>query len=201
MKAVIFDLYDTLIYFNVKMQSYRKLFIDLNVDGKLELEKAKNIALTEDFINLDALVNRLRPEASINIQIYENMIENEVKSVKLYQETLSVLKRLKDRGLKLGLISNSAFSYKTPFYDLGLDLYFDTTLFSFEVGMKKPNLEIYKLILQKLDVLPDQCIMIGDKIIEDVEAPQQIGIRSLLCDRKLNSENSIENLNDIFKYI
>ena len=29
MKAVIFDLYDTLIYFNVKMQSYRKLFIDL----------------------------------------------------------------------------------------------------------------------------------------------------------------------------
>lgn len=203
MKAVIFDLYDTLIYFNVKMQSYRKLFIDLNVDGKLELEKAKNIALTENFINLDELVNRLSPEASINIQIYEDMIENEVKSVKLYQETLSVLKRLKDRGLKLGLISNSAFSYKTPFYDLGLDLYFDTTLFSFEAGMKKPNLEIYKLILQKLDVLPEQCIMIGDKIVEDVEAPQQIGIRSLLCDRKSNSEkeNSIANLNDIFKHI
>jgi len=201
MKAVIFDLYDTLIYFNVKMQSYRKLFIDLNVDEKLELEKAKNIALTENFINLDALVNRLRPEASINIQIYENMIENEVKSVKLYPETLSVLQRLKDKGLKLGLISNLAFSYKTPFYDLGLDLYFDTTLFSFEIGMKKPNLEIYKLILQKLDVLPEQCIMIGDKIIEDIEAPQQIGIRSLLCDRKSNSENSIANLNDIFKYI
>ena len=93
------------------------------------------------------------------------MIENEVKSVKLYPETLSVLQKLKDRGLKLGLISNSAFSYKTPFYDLGLDLYFDTTLFSFEVGMKKPNLEIYKLSLQKLDVLPEQCIMIGDKIV------------------------------------
>ena len=40
-KAIIFDLYNTLIYFDKEVRTYKNLFSDLGIDSELELKLAK----------------------------------------------------------------------------------------------------------------------------------------------------------------
>jgi len=147
------------------------------------------------------VVQELKPNTDISLDIYKNQIQAKIDSVQLYPETISVLKTLKNNGLKLGLISNSAFNYKSPFYKLGLDKYFDIAIFSFEVGLQKPDPEIYKLLLDNLKIKPYEAIMVGDKFLEDVQAPQELGIKGILCSRDKNIKYSIHTLEDIFSQL
>jgi HAD superfamily hydrolase (TIGR01549 family) len=149
----------------------------------------------------EEVVQELKPNTDISLDIYKNQIQAKIDSVQLYPETISVLKTLKNNGLKLGLISNSAFNYKIPFYKLGLDKYFDIVIFSFEVGLQKPDPEIYKLLLDNLKIKPDEAIMVGDKFLEDVQAPQELGIKGILCSRDKNIKDSIHTLEDIFSQL
>lgn len=200
-KAIIFDLYNTLIYFDKEVRTYKNLFSDLGIDSELELKLAKKIVMTKNFNSLEEVVQELKPNTDISLDIYKNQIQSKINSVQLYPETISVLKTLKNNGLKLGLISNSAFNYKSPFYKLGLDKYFDIAIFSFEVGLQKPDPEIYKLLLDNLKIKPYEAIMVGDKFLEDVQAPQELGIKGILCSRDKNIKYSIHTLEDIFSQL
>lgn len=55
---------------------------------------------------------------------------------------------------------------------------FDVAVISAEVGVMKPSPEIYRLVLEKLSVLPGQSIFIDDSLI-NVEAANQIGIHGI----------------------
>lgn len=200
-KAIIFDLYNTLIYFDKEVRTYKNLFSDLGIDSELELKLAKKLVMTKNFNSLEELVQELKPNTDISLNLHKNQIQSKIDSVQLYPETISVLKILKNNGLKLGLISNSAFNYKSPFYKLGLDKYFDIAIFSFEVGLQKPDPEIYKLLLDNLNIRPDEAIMVGDKFVEDVQAPQELGIKGILCSRDKNTKDSLHTLEDIFSYL
>ena len=55
---------------------------------------------------------------------------------------------------------------------------FDVAVISAEVGIMKPDPEIYRLVLEKLEVLPEQSIFIDDTLI-NVAAANQIGINGI----------------------
>ena len=59
-KAIIFDLYDTLLYIANETKPYTKLFLNLSLQPA-EFKQAKAIALTEDFADLSGLVKRIKP--------------------------------------------------------------------------------------------------------------------------------------------
>ena len=58
--------------------------------------------------------------------------------------------------------------------------YIDFPLFSFEVGVIKPNLKIFKEMLKITNIKPKECIMIGDKLNDDVIPPRKINMNSIL---------------------
>ncbi len=200
-QAVIFDLYGTLIYLTAETKPYHKLFLELGLTIE-EIREARIIALTEDFKDLSGFVNRIKPETRIALQQYEEEVAKEVASAKTYPETIKVLERLKERNMKLGLISNLASPYKKPFYDLGLHLYFDNILFSCAAGLKKPDLRIYQKILEEMVIEPFQALMIGDKEHCDVDPPKAIGMNAILLDRNNQSPSptKICTLEGIFPY-
>jgi len=201
-RNVVFDLFGTLIYLADETKPYLKLFLELDIPLQ-ERSLARRIALTEDFNNLAGLVERIKPGAKIDLQRYEDEVSKEADSARLYPETKEVLEELRDRNIKLGLISNLASPYKKPFFDLGLNDYFDYTIFSCEVGLIKPDYEIYQKIVQEMEIDPLHTLMTGDKIHADVDGPKSIGMNAVHLDRK--SENdSTEKINDlrgIFKYL
>lgn len=198
-QAVIFDLYGTLIYLADETKPHMKLFQDLGFQAPNEFKKVRRIALEEDFENLSGLVKRLKPDIQMDLTSYQQELENELASVSLYFETIDVLSKLKNQKTRLGLISNLASPYKSPFFDLGIDEYFDEFLFSCDVGLRKPDKRIYENIVEKFGINPAQALMIGDKIHADVDGPKSIGMNAVHLDRNNKSYNSILTLEEVFQ--
>ena len=59
---------------------------------------------------------------------------------------------------------------KLGYYD-----YFHPVLLSFELGCTKPDPKIFDILLQKLQVLPEECLLIDNKP-ENIEAAQKVGL-------------------------
>ena len=199
-KAVIFDLYGTLIY-NKDTNPYLRLFFELGLSAE-EMKQARKIAMTEDFNDLSGLVKRIKPDATVlNLPAYEEEVTAGVASTMLFPETKKVLEELQKRGLKLGLISNLASPYKKPFFNLELEKYFDLVLFSCEVGLYKPDLRIYQKMLSNLECEASHTLMIGDKKHCDVDPPKALGMQAMLIDRSSKQKPSLQSLEEIFQYL
>lgn len=200
-QAVVFDLYGTLIYLADETKPYARLFTEMGLQTSEEFRQARRIALTEDFANLTDLVKRIKPNTEIDLLQYEKEIKEERASALLYPETRSVLDNLRKKDLRLGLISNLASPYKLPFFELGLNEYFDEVVFSCDVGLRKPDLGIYQKIVEKLGIDHSKALMIGDKVHADVDGPKSIGMNAVHIDRRGTSPNSISTLEGVFQYL
>jgi len=55
---------------------------------------------------------------------------------------------------------------------------FDALVWSFEHGMAKPDPAIYRLVLEKLNVRPDESLFLDDKLL-NVEAAQTLGMKAI----------------------
>ena len=82
-------------------------------------------------------------EATINAA--KAAITLELAGVKIRTGTIDTLKRLKELGFKLGLVSNLATCYKVIYFRNHLNDYFDVAVFSDEVGVRKPDQAIYEI--------------------------------------------------------
>ena len=95
------------------------------------------------------------------------------------QGVRKIIERLKESGFKLGLLSNHAKEW-IDYCEKRFDYHklFHSVLYSFEVGILKPEKKIYELILEKLDSKPDECIFIDDKS-RNISAAEQIGMKTI----------------------
>lgn len=93
---------------------------------------------------------------------------------------LPLLRFLKRRGYRLGLLSNAARAFKAPVERLGLSELFDAVVFSCDVGRAKPELSLYRGLCDRLNVLPEGCLFVGDSRVNDYEAPRALGMRAIL---------------------
>jgi putative hydrolase of the HAD superfamily len=106
-------------------------------------------------------------------------------------ENLDTLEQLKQRGLKLGLVSNAHFLPALLLEDfdrLGIARFMDAIVTSSQVGVRKPHPEIFRRVLDELGVEPQEAVFVGDKLREDVYGPQELGMRAVLT-RQFRSED------------
>ena len=101
----------------------------------------------------------------------------------LNPEARSVLKELKESGLKIGLISNAARSgntYGRMMRSFGISHYFDSLTISCEVGYLKPRKEIFSTALHSLGVSPREALHVGDLFKADVVGAASYGMNVVL---------------------
>ena len=80
----------------------------------------------------------------------------------LYRDTRATLLQLRAWGYRLGLLSN-LFGDETRWpSEFELDRCFDAMVFSCEVGMAKPEPDIYLLAAERLGVRPAECVFVDD---------------------------------------
>jgi len=95
----------------------------------------------------------------------------------------ATLEELRRRGLKLCIVSNAAFPPHTMRWQMEkLDLLhcFHATVFSSEIGIRKPGSAIYEEALRLVDEPAEACLFVGDRMREDVRGPGRLGIASIL---------------------
>ena len=86
---------------------------------------------------------------------------------------------LRRRSLRLGIISNCFAEDVAAWPGCSLASRFDCTLFSFEVGLAKPDPEIYIEATRRLRVDVSETWFIGDGGHEELSGAEQAGLRAL----------------------
>lgn len=104
-------------------------------------------------------------------------------SYALYPDVEDALTALKDRGIKLGVISDWGIALGMILRHFELTRFFDFAVISATARRAKPDPELYRLALDRADVVPDYAMHIGDSYIRDVLGARAVGITPVLIDR------------------
>ena len=106
----------------------------------------------------------------------EGLIERLFVGMTPLEEMIEVVRAARAAGLKTALLSNS---WSVSHYDRDmLDELFDVAIISGEVGMHKPEEQIYRLTVEKLGVEPSECVFVDD-LRENCEGAEAIGMTAI----------------------
>jgi len=187
MKAVIFDMYETLItewgHLSYKRRDIsRDLQVDLQDFTKiwhgLEHDRWVGKYSYEEVIKL--IMERL---GCTNPTAYDTVIRKRYETKAacfsfLHKDIIPVLDKLKENGYKIGLISNCFSEEVKVIRESILYPYFDVAILSYEVGLVKPDRRIYELCVERLKVAPEECLYIGDGGCDELPAARSFGMNA-----------------------
>ena len=80
---------------------------------------------------------------------------------------------------KLGIIANQQSGLQDRLKALGIGPYFSVVVGSGDVGMKKPDPAVFKEALARAQCPPDQAVMIGDRLDNDILPAQSLGMKTV----------------------
>ncbi len=96
-------------------------------------------------------------------------------------EIVNTLARLRQAGLKLGVITNAGDLDAAPWPGCELSDYFDDFIASHQVGMLKRDPRIFDLACQRLDVEPEETIFVGDGGGNELRGAAEAGLNVYWC--------------------
>ncbi len=103
-------------------------------------------------------------------------------SRRLDSTTHALLEALRNRGLKLGVVSNASDPPARLHGELaesGIAERIDYAVFSSEVGWSKPGTELFELALAGLGVSAGAALFVGDRLYEDVRGASEAGLKTV----------------------
>ncbi|WP_419893507.1 HAD family hydrolase [Oceanobacillus kimchii] len=188
-KAVLFDLDGTLLnrdesikgFVNHQYERLKKwvghIPKDKYITRFLELDK-------RGYVWKDKVYQQLIQEFDISKMTLEDLLQDYISEFRFncvpFDNLIQMLEDLKSKNVLLGMITNGYGQFQMDnIKALGIERYFDVILVSEWEGIKKPDPEIFKKALEKLDVPPEQSIFVGDHPKNDVKAAQSIGMKGI----------------------
>jgi putative hydrolase of the HAD superfamily len=122
----------------------------------------------------------------------EGLIEGLFAGLQPVEPMLEVLRKAPELGIPTGLISNSWVMdhYTDEIRDL-----FDVVVISAEVGMHKPQPEIFKLGAEQIGLEPTECVFVDD-LRENCEGAEAVGMTAVL---HRNVEETVARLEELLE--
>ncbi len=126
------------------------------------------------------------------------------RNVKLYEDTTSTLKTLKEKGIKVGILTDVPYGMEKKLVLADIEKfkeYVDIVLTSVEVGYRKPNKRGFIQLSKELGVDSNEMIYVGDEE-KDIIGANNLGIYSILINRTDNyieygQKKTIKKLNEL----
>lgn len=108
----------------------------------------------------------------------------------VYDDVLPALEALK-RSYRLGIITNGAICLQhEKLRDSGLASFFDVVIVSSEIGVAKPDPQIFRRALAQASVDSSAALMVGDSIDRDVEGSLKAGLAAVWLNRDRRNEET-----------
>ena len=120
------------------------------------------------------------------------------RSITVEPGILDTLRTLRGGGLRLGLVSNVALlpdHMRADLDSLGVGELLDASVFSSEVGTRKPDPVIFRTALERVGAGPDEAVFVGDRLYDDIGGAQAMGMRTVQT-RQFRSEVEPEPVPD-----
>jgi putative hydrolase of the HAD superfamily len=190
--AVVFDFYGTLTPSTpaaVWLEHVRLVAAAMGVDGGA-LGAALRASAAERFTGalgglpetLRALAGRLGAELS-DLQLAEACrVRRTVqrKLLALRPEALPTISWLRERGLKIGVLSDCTVELPEAWPGLPVSALVDAAVFSCEVGLRKPDARLFALVTDRLGVSPANCLYVGDGGGHELSGARSAGLRPVM---------------------
>ena len=223
-KAVIFDLFHTLISFKT--------------DGVPGLSTSDRLGVPEDQWNtllFKQSENRLRGHIKDPVKIitelvelagwdipHEMIVEAATAREQRFAEgmnaarphVLKALEKIRQSGCLVGLCSNADWMERAGWNGTSLSQLFDIAVFSCDVGYLKPEKQIYQICLDKLQVKAQDTIFVGDGGSQELVGARRMGMKTVLTTEILSriwpgkieqrikdADHVIDNIEQIIDYI
>jgi putative hydrolase of the HAD superfamily len=221
-KAVFFDLFFTLIY---------PEYSDINEYDVVGISCEEWEKYAEDnILYSERALGKIRTEKEIIDRIVDIMPYdlNESQKQKILQrreermkralltiddKILDTLRKVRDKGFKIGLISNADIIDSKHWDKSPLSEFFDVAIFSCNVGILKPEPEIYKLTMDMLGVMPTESIFIGDGGSDELYGAKRVGMKTVFTEYlehktldkiekiKLYADYRIDSFDELLRYM
>jgi len=174
-RAVIFDLDDTLIHSKIDYKRMKstiiRFLVEVGVEPGLLSENMLNSELikvaVEDLRKKETSENTIRKVISKVNEIMNKFELESINDAKLMEGALEVLGYLESRGIKIGIITNGCRNYAVSIAKkFSLDKYVDAIVARDEVSDPKPNPKHLRVMLKILGVSAEETIFVGDHWID-----------------------------------
>ena len=113
----------------------------------------------------------------LGVERTEGLVERLFARIVPDEEMVAAVRRAREAGVRTGLVSNSMGSGR---YDRdSFPELFDTVVISGEVGIHKPQPEIYTLAAERLEMPPAECVFVDD-LRENCSGAEALGMTAIL---------------------
>lgn len=193
------------------------LFREAYVYGEQELERTEHILPHHNFGDLLDIKMQIELEYLAGTGNFPPaQIEEKAKEIAAYcyqvakdnvTRSKEVLEKLA-RTYPLVLVSNFYGNIETVLADFGILGCFKKVIESAKVGVRKPDSKIFELGVKALGLKPEEVLVVGDSIKNDIEPAAKIGCQTLLLEGKgwdstplKHDGQSLRELNEILKFL
>jgi putative hydrolase of the HAD superfamily len=194
--AVLLDLYDTLVWsdwYSWQGRVADHLGVTHETIGRAfsQTRPARSVGATPDTeSDLVAVLEAadIEPAPDVVADLLE-MEREMADSVRLYDDSLEVVRALRAGGVPTALVSNCSHNTRPIVDRLGLEREFDAVVLSFEVGAMKPDPAIYREALTRLGGPdPARSVFVDDQV-RYCDGAAAVGLQTFLI---LRPEESLE---------
>ena len=206
-KAISFDFYNTLVKFwpdldEIQQSACREYGINVSKEG-----------LNHGYAVADVFFNRANEEEPLSLRSPERRLEffgeyeqmilaiagvpvsrdlatqiwslaiSVPKDFQPFDDTILVLAQLKEKGYRLGVISNLRRDMDQLCRQVGLGEYLDYCVSADQAGAEKPHSPIFLAALKQSKTSPTESLHVGDQYRSDVLGARAVGMSAVLLDR------------------
>ena len=169
-RALIFDCFGVLT-----VDTWQEFVTSLPLDQQAEA-RVLNRVYDACHLSRDEFEQAIQGLTGKQPRYVEDLAGNELRK---NTDLLNLIKELKP-SYKIGLLSNVGTNWVLDhFLTAKEQALFDTFVFSFEVGLVKPDEQIYRLVCERLGESPDACLLIDD-LERNCQGATDIGMQAIV---------------------
>ena len=189
-RAVIFDMFETLVtLFEGRTYFGENIAADVGADPVLfrrewhaiEHDRSTGKYTIEEGLEIVLKRLGLYSEEKVKLAAGKRLQALGDTFSAIPEASLQLMKDLKAKGIKIGLITNTFSDERDMIRKCELFPYFDVALISYEQGICKPDQEMFRKMTELLALTPSECLYVGDGGSKELYAARDAGMHPVQC--------------------
>lgn len=189
-KAVLFDLDNTLIDFMLMKRKSCEAAVDAMIAAGLKIPKKKTLEILFELYDrygieynkiFQELLKKLIHKVDYRI-LAEGIVayrKAQTAYVKTYPKTVPTLLKLKRMGIKIGIVSDApSVNAWIRLVEMGIQDFFDVVITLYDTGKTKPSPPPFRTALEKLKVKPQETLFVGEWVEKDIEGAKALEMKT-----------------------
>ncbi|MBN2457727.1 TIGR02253 family HAD-type hydrolase [Candidatus Woesearchaeota archaeon] len=190
-KAVLFDLDNTLVDFMKMKRASCSAAVSAMVDSGLKIDKKKAMSVLfglydrygiEYNLIFQKLVSKINKKIDYRILARGINAYRKVQQgfLEPYPNVILTLIRLREKGIKLAVVSDAPkLKAWMRLVELNLEDFFDNVVAFEDTGTHKPSPEPFEKALKLLKISADEALFVGDWPERDIKGAKELGIKTV----------------------